>query len=123
MRLQPDRLTDTKSTTVNGFYQDPVLEIVYTRQQPMVFIKTLCLRLSIHDSSHVTSSMLKTIKSPSSNLAGSPFNGFPWQEVEKAYAIHVLEKNRWIVTRAANEAGVKRSTFVARMRRLGIRKS
>jgi len=67
--------------------------------------------------------MLKTIKSPSSNLAGSPFKGFPWQEVEKAYAIHVLEKNRWIVTRAANEAGVKRSTFVARMRRLGIRKS
>jgi transcriptional regulator with GAF, ATPase, and Fis domain len=56
-------------------------------------------------------------------LAAFPFNGHSWQEVEKAYAVHVLEKNRWIVTRAANEAGIKRSTFVARMRRLGIRKS
>lgn len=62
-------------------------------------------------------------KGPLSILGGFPLDGYSWQEVEKAYAIHVLEKNRWIVTRAANEAGVKRSTFVARMRRLGIRKS
>jgi transcriptional regulator with GAF, ATPase, and Fis domain len=62
-------------------------------------------------------------RGPLPKLAGYPLDGYSWQEVEKAYAMHVLEKNRWIVTRAANEAGVKRSTFVARMRRLGIRKS
>jgi transcriptional regulator with GAF, ATPase, and Fis domain len=62
-------------------------------------------------------------ESQSPGIAASPFNGRTWQEVERGYAIHVLEKNRWNVTRAANEAGLKRSTFDARMRRLGIRKS
>jgi transcriptional regulator with GAF, ATPase, and Fis domain len=45
-----------------------------------------------------------------------------WQEMERGYVVGLLEKNRWNVTRAAEEAGVKRSTFDSRMRRLGISK-
>ena len=35
----------------------------------------------------------------------------------------LLEENRWNVTRAAQKAGVKRSTFDSRMRKLGIKKT
>ena len=45
-----------------------------------------------------------------------------WDELEQQYVTHLLEKNRWNVTAAAAEAGVNRSTFNSRMRRLGIRK-
>jgi transcriptional regulator with GAF, ATPase, and Fis domain len=45
-----------------------------------------------------------------------------WEELEKAYVLFLLEENRWNITRAAEDASVNRSTFVSRMRRLGIRK-
>ena len=50
------------------------------------------------------------------------FRGCSWEELEREYVLHLLEKNRWHITRAAVEAGVNRSTFDSRMRRLGIRK-
>jgi len=40
--------------------------------------------------------------------------------VEKAYALHLLEKHRWHITRAAREAGLSRSTFDSRLKRLGL---
>ena len=52
----------------------------------------------------------------------SPFAGYTWDELERAYVLYLLEKNKWHITRAANEAGVNRSTFDSRMRKLGIRK-
>ena len=50
----------------------------------------------------------------------SIFEGRSWEEVEKAYALHLLEKHRWHITRAAREAGVNRSTFDSRLKKLGI---
>jgi transcriptional regulator with GAF, ATPase, and Fis domain len=52
----------------------------------------------------------------------SNFAGYKWQELEKDYILYLLEENRWNVTKAAYIAGVKRSTFDSRMRRLGIRR-
>ncbi|MEN6484669.1 MAG: sigma-54-dependent Fis family transcriptional regulator [Syntrophobacteraceae bacterium] len=52
----------------------------------------------------------------------SVFDGRSWDEIERAYVMHLLEKNRWNITRAAREARVNRSTFDSRMKKLGIRK-
>jgi DNA-binding NtrC family response regulator len=57
---------------------------------------------------------------PMQNRGRDPFAGYTWKELERAYALHLLEKNRWNVTRAANEAQVNRSTFDSRLKRLGI---
>ncbi|HNU71820.1 MAG TPA: helix-turn-helix domain-containing protein [Thermodesulfobacteriota bacterium] len=38
------------------------------------------------------------------------------------YINSLLEKSRWSVTKASQLAGVKRSTFYARMRKLGIQR-
>ena len=53
---------------------------------------------------------------------GSFFNGYSWETLEKDYVTYLMEKNKWNVTRAANEAGLNRSTFDSRMKKLGIRK-
>jgi transcriptional regulator with GAF, ATPase, and Fis domain len=50
------------------------------------------------------------------------FDGRSWEEIEKSYALYLLEKHRWHITRAAKEAGVNRSTFDARLKKLGISK-
>jgi transcriptional regulator of acetoin/glycerol metabolism len=50
------------------------------------------------------------------------YEGHTWSELEKAYVLYLLEKNKWHITRAAREAGVNRSTFDSRMKKLGIRK-
>jgi transcriptional regulator with GAF, ATPase, and Fis domain len=52
----------------------------------------------------------------------SLFCGYSWSELERAYVLFLLEKNRWHITKAAKEAGVNRSTFDSRMKKLGIRK-
>lgn len=53
---------------------------------------------------------------------GLSLSDYTWEELEKAYVFSLLEKNRWHVTRAAKAAGVTRSTFNSRMKRLGIRR-
>jgi len=45
-----------------------------------------------------------------------------WQEVERDYVLHLMRQTNWNITRAAGMARVNRSTFVSRMRRLGIAK-
>ncbi|MDR3570317.1 MAG: sigma 54-interacting transcriptional regulator [Syntrophobacteraceae bacterium] len=50
------------------------------------------------------------------------FEGCSWEEVERRYVLYLLEKNKWHITRAAREAGVNRSTFDSRMKKLNIRK-
>ncbi len=52
----------------------------------------------------------------------SPFAGYSWTELEKDYVTYLLNKNKWNITSAANDAGINRSTFVSRMTRLGISK-
>ena len=53
---------------------------------------------------------------------GSFFDGYSWEALEREYVLHLLEKNRWHITRAAKEAGVNRSTFDSRMKKLNVRK-
>ena len=48
------------------------------------------------------------------------FGRMTWPEVENAYIQYLLAKNSGNITRAARDAGVNRSTFVSRMRRLGL---
>ncbi|MFC1839340.1 sigma 54-interacting transcriptional regulator [Thermodesulfobacteriota bacterium] len=48
------------------------------------------------------------------------FAGYTWQELEKGYVLYLLNKNKWNVSRAAEEAGLNRSTFDSRRRKLGI---
>ncbi len=61
---------------------------------------------------------------PKRNLAQgkdqSLFAGYTWQELEKDYMLYLLNKNRWNISRAARDAGVNRSTFDSRRRKLGI---
>lgn len=49
--------------------------------------------------------------------------GYTWEGLERAYVGYLLGKNKWNVSRAAAEAGLNRSTFDSRMRKLGIRKN
>ena len=53
----------------------------------------------------------------------APLTRYGWHELEKAYVLALLEKNRWNISRAARMAGLNRSTFNSRLRRLGIKKS
>jgi transcriptional regulator with GAF, ATPase, and Fis domain len=46
-----------------------------------------------------------------------------WDELERRYTLDILEKYRWNVTRAAKHAGVNRSTFDSRLKKLGISKA
>ncbi len=46
-----------------------------------------------------------------------------WSEMEYTYVMGLLEKYRWNISQAARIAGVNRSTFDSRMKRLGISKS
>ena len=43
-----------------------------------------------------------------------------WRDVEREYIHYLMDAHRWNITRAAKAAAVNRSTFVSRMRRLGI---
>jgi transcriptional regulator with GAF, ATPase, and Fis domain len=47
---------------------------------------------------------------------------YSWEELERDYILSLLEEKKWNIAAAARQAGVKRSTFVARMRRRGISK-
>ncbi len=49
-----------------------------------------------------------------------PLASYSWEELEREYVMCLLEKNRWNVTRAANDARINRSTFDSRMKKLGI---
>lgn len=46
-----------------------------------------------------------------------------WAELDRAYVMHLLRKNRWNVSRAARQAGLNRSTFDSRMKKMGIDKN
>ncbi len=60
---------------------------------------------------------------PSRNATpGSLFDGYSWERLERDYVTYLLEKNKWHITRAAKEAGVNRSTFDSRIKKLQIEK-
>lgn len=52
-----------------------------------------------------------------------PYGERSWEEVERDFALYQLNRFKWNISRAARAAGINRSTFVSRLRRLGIRKA
>ncbi len=59
---------------------------------------------------------------PLAKKAQIAFAYYSWEELEREYVKCLLDKNNWVVSRAASDAGVNRSTFDSRMKRLGIKK-
>jgi len=53
---------------------------------------------------------------------GLSFGERTWGQVEKAYVHYLLERHNGNVTRAAKAAGINRSTFASRMRKLKVNK-
>ena len=51
------------------------------------------------------------------------FSSLSWRDVEEQYIHFILKRNNWNVTWAAKDAGLNRSTFASRMRRLGIKRA
>jgi len=49
-------------------------------------------------------------------------DGRSWKDLEKGYVLQLLEQHRWNISRCARAAGLNRSTFDSRLRKLGIRK-
>jgi transcriptional regulator with GAF, ATPase, and Fis domain len=54
--------------------------------------------------------------------SADPFTGHTWESLERSYLTRLLERRHWNISAAAREAGVNRSTFDSRLKRLGIRK-
>jgi two-component system, NtrC family, nitrogen regulation response regulator GlnG len=52
-----------------------------------------------------------------------PLAAYTWDTLERDYMLSLLEAVKWNIAAAARQAGVKRSTFTARMVKRGIRKS
>jgi transcriptional regulator with GAF, ATPase, and Fis domain len=50
-------------------------------------------------------------------------SGYSWKGLERDYIRSLLEGTKWNVAAAARQAGIKRTTFTARMKRLGISKN
>lgn len=59
---------------------------------------------------------------PQSLQSVDPFQGLTWEDVERQYAKYILRNNSWNVTRSSKAAGVNRSTFASRIRKLGIKR-
>jgi transcriptional regulator with GAF, ATPase, and Fis domain len=49
-----------------------------------------------------------------------PITDMTWDDMERAYATELLARTRYNVTKAAKRAGLHRSTFDSRLKRLGI---
>jgi len=60
---------------------------------------------------------------PPGDSPAAPLAGRTWEELERAYALELLEATRWNVSHAAKRAGLNRSTFDSRLKKLGIAKT
>lgn len=74
---------------------------------------------------HAAETAGKIHRRRSGDVSGSQsltFDNRTWEQVEREYALHLLERYRWNMTRAAEAAGINRSTFVSRLRKMGIQR-
>ena len=62
-------------------------------------------------------------QSAAESLAGLPEEDISWDDMERVYVERLLEKHKWNISRASREAGLKRSTFNSRIKKLGFCKS
>ena len=78
---------------------------------------------TISDDSISTGANLPLALSTSGLFTPEKFFGeMSWEQVEERYALYVLKKCNWNVTKAAEFSGVNRSTFASRIRKLGIKR-
>lgn len=65
------------------------------------------------------------VKIPTPEPQKSPettgFDDMSWEDVERAYANYLLQKHDGVISHAARQAGLKRSTFDSRLKKLGLR--
>ncbi len=57
-----------------------------------------------------------------SRSADASWADLRWEDVEKTYTLELLEKHKWNISKAAKQAGLNRSTFDSRLKKLGISK-
>jgi len=57
------------------------------------------------------------------NTPAALLSAYSWEGLERDYILSLLTGTKWNIAAAARRAGVKRSTFTARMKRRGISKS
>jgi len=57
------------------------------------------------------------------NRHAAPLSGYSWEGLERNYILSLLKETKWNIAAAARKAGVKRSTFTARMKKRGISKN
>ncbi len=60
---------------------------------------------------------------PGERNNAASLSAYSWEGLERDYILSLLEGTKWNIAAAARKAGVKRSTFTARMKRMGISKS
>ena len=60
---------------------------------------------------------------PGENKHTGPLTAYSWEGLERNYILSLLEESKWNIAAAARQAGVKRSTFTARMKKRGISKN
>jgi len=99
--------------TENDYITPQDLPIQFTSQKQPRVVKNLFSSVK-NDASH--SQPIECIK------VGMDFGNVTWEEIEQRYALYLLQKHHWNVTWAARDAGINRSTFASRMKRLGIHK-
>ena len=57
------------------------------------------------------------------NTHAALLSSYSWEVLERDYILSLLDGTKWNIAAAARRAGVKRSTFTARMKKRGITKS
>ena len=56
------------------------------------------------------------------SMEDKPLSDYNWTDLERAYVLSLLEKNKWNISKAARISGLNRSTFNARLNKLGVSK-
>lgn len=72
---------------------------------------------------HIAGEGKESLATEAGGRTGSALSDLTWDGVERAYTLEILEKFRWNITKAAKQAGVNRSTFDSRLKKLGISKT
>lgn len=62
------------------------------------------------------------IQMESPSTGNKPLPDYTWHDLERSYALALLEKNKWNISKAARKSGLNRSTFNARLKKLGVSK-
>jgi len=59
---------------------------------------------------------------PSFPQKDKTFSDYTWNDLNRAYVLALLEQNKWNISKAAKISGLNRSTFDARLKKMGITK-